>query len=122
MEKPTKEQEKVLIELAPYLAAMEVIYCQFCEAQFSKDKSKKDVSGPASLLAILSGLCMARGQSKITEKPDNLIFAQEIFKTFLSVKKLLILGLIEGQIEGVDEYGWPMYHITNIDETWEDKL
>ena len=116
MDKLTKEQEGILRELAPYVDIMVDIYHKFLWSQISEGKDADESRSAAEMLAVTSGLSMSRNSSKITESVKNLLLVKEYFKKFISLKKMHELRIIEGRFEGVDEYGWPGFHVTRVNE------
>ena len=116
MKETTKEHGDILRELAPHLEIMEEWYDRILQMQLLDGKNEEDASGPASVMAVMLGLSLSRNTKQVTEKVENITFAQEIFRIMVGVKKLIKLGLVEGNVEGTDEFGWPQYHITGINK------
>lgn len=115
---PTKEQERIMRELAPYFEEMTEIHDNFLGVQLRSGRDEDESRSSATLLAVMSGLSISRRTSEVKEKVENIIFVQEMFEIYVTLRKMLRLGIIEGQIEGVDEYGWPAYHVVGVNEEW----
>ena len=112
-----QDTKDLLKELAPHIPMMTEHYYGYLRVLLSDAKPEEVPSDSAALAAVMSALVVSRGTDTITEKPANLVYASEILKIWIGVNKLMDAGAIEGCIEGVDEYGWPMYKIDNINDT-----
>ena len=106
----TEEQKAILKELAPHIEAMRNFYMDLL-LNLEKQNAG-DPDGTACLGAILGGLSISRKNAKVTEKVDTLVFASEVFREMISVEKLMALGVLTAKMVGNDEFGWPMYQIT----------
>lgn len=107
----TQKQKDLLIELAPYLDIMEKWFFDFRSIFINNDNDIEQAESAACLGAIMAALAISRNSPTVKVHIDSVMYAQEIFHIYVSIKKGIQLGILNGSVEGTDEYGWPIFQI-----------
>lgn len=89
-------------------------------AKNTNDEEEIDVS--AALGAICSALVISRKTQHVTENVGNLMTVTAIFRCMMSVERLICKGVLEAEPNGIDEYGWPQYQLSNVDAEIIERL
>jgi len=106
-----KTADDVLTELAPYLNVMEQAYLLFRTNFLEDGQDEEQADSSASLGAVMSGLALSRGSREVKEHIDNIYVAQQNFRIYMSLNRLIRAGMLKAEIIGEDENGWPKYKL-----------
>ena len=103
--------DEIAKEVSPYLSDMENVYYNLVDALLKQGEEQEQAERSAALGAVVAGLTWSRNTPTVSENTMKLLYACEMFRIRMSIKKMMQIGVLKAEICGKDENGWEMYKI-----------